>query len=77
LPIVVTRDERNDYIDALEAADDGDLEPLVKFTARLQRRAVLQATLPSATQGRSLTPCALIHRMAANTPCTRVPTHGE
>ena len=41
-PIVVTRDDRNDYIDALEAADDGDLTPLVEFTARLHRRSVLQ-----------------------------------
>ena len=43
LPIVVTRDERNDYIDALEAADDGDLNPLVKFASRLHRRSTLQA----------------------------------
>ena len=43
LPIVVTRDDRNDYIDSLEAADDGDLSTLVEFTARLQRRATLQA----------------------------------
>ena len=42
LPIVVTRDDRSDYIDALEAADDGDLTPLVAFTARLHRRSVLQ-----------------------------------
>jgi hypothetical protein len=42
LPIVVTRDDRNDYIDALEVADDGDLNPLVAFTARRQRRSILQ-----------------------------------
>ena len=42
LPIVVTRDDRNHYIDALEAADDGDLGPLVTFTADLQRRAILE-----------------------------------
>ena len=41
LPIVVTRHDRNDYIDALEAADDGGLRPLVAFTADLQRRAIL------------------------------------
>ena len=49
LPIVVTRDDRSDYIDALEDADDGDLNQLVEFTAKLHRRSVLQAvTSPSA-----------------------------
>ena len=43
LPIVVTRDDRGDYIDALEAADDGNLTPLVDFTARQHRRSILQA----------------------------------
>ena len=42
LPIVVTRDDRSDYIDALEAADDGDLTPLVAFTSRLHRRSALK-----------------------------------
>ena len=37
LPIVVTRDDRNDYFDALEAADDGDIGPLMELTARLQQ----------------------------------------
>ena len=43
LPIVVTRDDRNDYIDALEADDDGEPTPLVEFTSRLHRRSILQA----------------------------------
>ena len=43
LPIVITRDDRNGYIDALEAADDGNLDPLVEFTAQLHRRSILQA----------------------------------
>ena len=43
LPIVVTRDDRGDYIDALEAGYDGDLDLLVAFTARLHRRSILQA----------------------------------
>ena len=42
LPIVVTRDDRGDYIDALDAADDGDMTQLVAFTSRLHRRCVLQ-----------------------------------
>ena len=36
LPIVVARHDRNDYIDALQAVDDGELGPLVVFTADLQ-----------------------------------------
>ena len=38
LPLVVRDDERDKYIDALEAADDGDLKHLVAFFAGLQRR---------------------------------------
>ena len=43
LPIVVTRDDRGDYIDALETADDGNLGKMVNFRARLHRRLVMQA----------------------------------
>ena len=43
LPIVVTRDDRDHYIDALEAADDGNLTPMVTFTERLHQSSVLQA----------------------------------
>ena len=43
LPMVVTRDDRNDYISALEAAAEGDLDPMVQFTARLHRRSMLEA----------------------------------
>ncbi len=43
LPIVVTRDDRNDYVDTLEAPDDGDLNPTVEFTSRLHRGSMLQA----------------------------------
>lgn len=43
LPLVVTRDDKVDYIDALEAADAGDLEPLVQLFARLQIRTIQDA----------------------------------
>ncbi|MYA10477.1 MAG: Fic family protein [Gemmatimonadetes bacterium] len=39
LPLVVTDEGRADYIDALEAADEGDLAPLVQLFAEIQRRA--------------------------------------
>jgi Fic family protein len=42
-PLVVTRDDRTKYIDALEAADRGELEPLVSLFAAIQRRAFVGA----------------------------------
>jgi hypothetical protein len=42
-PLVVTRDDRLAYIDALEEADAGDLRPLVSLFARLQKRAFVGA----------------------------------
>jgi hypothetical protein len=45
-PFVVLRDDKNDYIDALRAADDGDLLPFVEFVCRLQKHALLQAMKP-------------------------------
>lgn len=42
-PLVVTRDDRERYINALEAADGGELRPLVEFVSTLQRRAFVQA----------------------------------
>jgi fido (protein-threonine AMPylation protein) len=43
-PLVVTRDDRIQYIDALEAADSGQLKPLIDLIARLQRGEFRQAT---------------------------------
>ncbi|MCB1131863.1 MAG: Fic family protein [Verrucomicrobiae bacterium] len=43
-PLVVTRDDKDKYIDALEAADKGDLKPLVDFFAALQRAQFRKAT---------------------------------
>lgn len=43
LPLVIDRDLRVDYIDALELADRGDLSALAKIFAKLQRSAILQA----------------------------------
>ena len=42
-PIVVSRDDRTDYIDALEKADMGDLTSLIDLFVRLEKSAVLQA----------------------------------
>ncbi|HEX3103321.1 MAG TPA: Fic family protein [Terriglobales bacterium] len=42
-PVVVTRDDRPRYIDALEAADEGGLSSIVSFFVHLQRRELSDA----------------------------------
>ena len=43
LPIVVSRDDRAKYIDALEAADQGDLLPFIGLLVQLEKNTILQA----------------------------------
>ena len=43
LPVVIDRDIRTDYLDALEKADSGNLSPLVRLFAKLEQNAILQA----------------------------------
>jgi Fic family protein len=43
-PLVVTRDDRTTYIDALEAADKNNIKPLVELFAKLQRTQFAKAT---------------------------------
>lgn len=40
-PLVITRDDRTVYISALEAADEGNLHPLVNLFAKAQKQAFL------------------------------------
>ena len=42
MPILVTRNDKIDYIDALESADDNNLCPLINFIEKLQHRSILQ-----------------------------------
>ena len=42
-PLVVERDDRTRYLDALEEADDGDLSPLVKLFTEIEERAIRYA----------------------------------
>ena len=42
-PLVINRGERNEYIEALENADQGDLKLLVQFFSRTQKKAINQA----------------------------------
>lgn len=46
-PLVVTRDQRTTYIDALEAADDGHILALIGLFSFLQKRALFDAILKS------------------------------
>lgn len=43
-PLVVTRDGRTSYLDALEAADGGDLKPLIDLIVKLQITQFRKAT---------------------------------
>ncbi len=42
-PIVISRDDRTDYIKALEKADARDLTPLIELFVRLEKNTILQA----------------------------------
>lgn len=42
-PLVVTRDDRVKYIEALELADEGDLRPLIALFSEIQKRSVIAA----------------------------------
>jgi len=46
-PLVVTRDQRTSYIDALEASDEGNIAALVGLFAFLQKRSLFEAILKS------------------------------
>ena len=48
-PIIVERDDRSLYIECLEAADAGELTPLVQFWSKLQRQAIESALSLSET----------------------------
>lgn len=60
-PLVVDRSQRPDYIDALEAADEGDLRPLVRLFAGLELAALeseLSAPVSQATRATGVLPVA-------------------
>jgi hypothetical protein len=47
-PVVITRDHRPQYIDALEQADSGNLKPLTRLFADVEKKTILEAiSLPS------------------------------
>ncbi|HET9165152.1 MAG TPA: Fic family protein, partial [Candidatus Angelobacter sp.] len=47
-PVVVTREDRARYIDALETGDEGELIPLISFLTDIQKAALFQATQTAA-----------------------------
>ena len=42
-PLLVRSDSKNKYLDALEAADDCDLKPLIEFFSAIQQRELVRA----------------------------------
>ena len=54
LPLIIDRDIRLEYIDVLEKADFGDLRPLARLFARLERTAILQALSQTLKSRRSV-----------------------
>lgn len=42
-PLVVTRDDRDEYLDALEQSDNGNLSTLISLFTKLQKKAFLKA----------------------------------
>jgi prophage maintenance system killer protein len=60
-PLVVDRTQRADYIDALDAANDGDLRPMVRLFAGLELVALkseLSAPVSQASQATGVVPVA-------------------
>ena len=43
-PLIITRDDKIAYLDALETADDGELAPLVELFGKIQKRQFVRAT---------------------------------
>lgn len=43
LPVVISNDSRDSYLDSLERADAGDLSPLVRFISERQKKSLLSA----------------------------------
>src|SRR5262249_3476993 len=42
-PVVITRDQRPQYIEGLEAADNGNLKPLARLFAEIEKKTILEA----------------------------------
>lgn len=80
LPLVIDRDLRTAYLDALESADAGDLTNLANLFARLERNAILQALSidldREITRERSLS-SAVIEHLGAKLTARRRQQHLE
>lgn len=80
LPLVVDRDMRSEYLDALEEADKGELAPLAKFFARLERAAILQALsidVDSEVKAEKKLSAAVIESLAAKFDRRKQAAQGE
>jgi len=43
LPLVITRDQREQYLDSLETADDGDLNELINLFVDIEKKGLIKA----------------------------------
>ena len=50
LPVVISREDKSDYIATLEQADRGDLGPFIRFIIGLERQIILEALGADATE---------------------------
>lgn len=60
-PLVVRSSKKNEYLDALESADAGDLRPLIAFFSAIQRREFVRALGLSRTIDEAVRAEDLIH----------------
>ena len=64
-PLTITRDNREDYIDALEIADRGNLIPLIELFAKIQRSTFTSALTIAADVKKSVQLSAIIGSIKA------------
>ena len=64
-PLTITRDNREDYIDALELADKGNLIPLIELFAKIQRSTFTSALTIAADVKKSVQLSAIIGSIKA------------
>ncbi len=76
LPLVVERNARTRYIQALEEADHGALEPLAQLFAELERTAILRATSDEPESEATLT-SAVLTNIGAKIRRRRAEAHAD
>ena len=50
LPVVISRDDKADYLETLEKADAGNLKPFIRFLVGLERQIIVEALREDTTE---------------------------